>query len=229
MVKLEHGLINILLKFFFCSLYSPSLGLRLLSVFQALKMVMEKENWQLMPPDTIQVVSFPGLVGDGAALIVSSDRSPRSRLHEIRSVGQVVSGSKRGGFSYWKEKVNPFSSKLNGSYEEYSDSFHSNGSSTHGAGNTEKISQHAKSSSKSGDANHVNGTISEDENEDLHADFIDEDSQLPSRISKPIHSRHNSLHATDEDMTAQTGSSLSLLRYALDSSVLTLYNAIIST
>ncbi|EYU37015.1 hypothetical protein MIMGU_mgv1a001212mg [Erythranthe guttata] len=179
----------------------------------ALKMVMEKENWQIMPLDTIQVVSFPGLVGDGAALIVSSDRSPSSRSHDSRSVRPVVSGSKRGGFFYWQEHGNPFSSKLNGSSEEYSDSLHSNGLTSQGSGNTDKIGRHAKSSPKSGDVNHVNGTtLSEDENEDLHADFIDEDSQLPSRISKPSHSRHNSLRTNDEDMTAQTGSSLSILR-----------------
>ncbi|KAL7153983.1 hypothetical protein ABFS83_04G204600 [Erythranthe nasuta] len=179
----------------------------------ALKMVMEKENWQIMPLDTIQVVSFPGLVGDGAALIVSSDRSPSSRSRDSRSVRPVVSGSKRGGFFYWQEHGNPFSSKLNGSSEEYSDSLHSNGLTSQGSGNTDKIGRHAKSSPKSGDVNHVNGTtLSEDENEDLHADFIDEDSQLPSRISKPSHSRHNSLRTNDEDMTAQTGSSLSILR-----------------
>lgn len=186
---------------------------RSLSGIQALKMVMEKEIWQIMPPDTIQVVSFPGLVGDGAALIVSSDSSPSSRLlHDSRSVGPVVSGSKRGGFSYWLENGNPFLSKVNGSSEEYSDSFHTNGLTTQGARNTDKIPQDTKSSSNSGDVSHVNGTISEDENEDLHADFIDEDSQLPSRITKPSHSRHNSLHGNHEDMTAQTGSSLSLLR-----------------
>ncbi|KAK6163455.1 hypothetical protein DH2020_000319 [Rehmannia glutinosa] len=177
----------------------------------ALKMVMEKENWQLMPPDTIQVVSFPGLVGDGAALIVSSDSSRSARsLHDSRSVGPVVNGSKRGGFSYWQENGNPFLSKLNSS-EDYSDSFHPNGSQE--ARNTDKIPQHTRTSSNGGDVNHINGTaLSEDENEDLHADFIDEDSQLPSRISKPSHSRHNSVRGNDGDMTAQTGSSLSLLR-----------------
>ncbi|KAK4440669.1 Syndetin [Sesamum alatum] len=179
----------------------------------ALKMVMEKENWQIMPPDTIQVISFPGLVGDGAALIVSSNSSRARLLHDNNSVGPVVSGSKRGGFSYWLENGNPFQLKLNGSSEEYPDSFPPNGLATQGAGNTDKTTQHTKSSLNSGDVNHVNGTtLSEDENEDLHADFIDEDSQLPSRISRPSHLRHHSSHGNNEDMTAQTGSSLSLLR-----------------
>ncbi|KAL8496480.1 hypothetical protein ACS0TY_020260 [Phlomoides rotata] len=179
----------------------------------ALKMVMEKENWQFMPPDTIQVVSFPGLVGDGAALIISSDSSPSSRLLlESRSVGPVVSGSKKGGFSFWLENGNPFLPKDNGNSEEHPNYFHSNGLATQGAGYTDKIPQHTKSPSGSGDVNHVNGTISEDENEDLHADFIDEDSQLPSRIAKTGHSRHNTLQGSHENMTAQTASSLSLLR-----------------
>lgn len=182
-------------------------------------MVMEKENWQILPPDTIQVISFPGLVGDGAALLVSSDSSPRSRLlHDSKSVG-VASGSKKGGFSYWIENGNLFLPKVKASSEEHFDSSQSNGLATQGSGNTDKITRHTKSSSESGDMNRANGTIPEEENEDLHADFIDEDSQLPSRITKPTHSRHNSLRGNNEDVTSQTGSSLCLLRYALNFSI----------
>ncbi|KAL2557427.1 hypothetical protein Fot_02166 [Forsythia ovata] len=182
----------------------------------ALKMVMEKENWQIMPPDTIQVVSFAGLVGDGAALIASSNNSPKSQLLQSnRSVGPVENRSKRSGFLHWLERGNPFSSKLNGGTKENSDSFQLNGSTMHGeSGNTDEISQNSKSTQKSSAGNHVNGSasLSEDENEDLHADFIDEDSQLPSRISKPNHLRHHSSRLNDEGMRAQTGSSLSLLK-----------------
>ncbi|XP_075485165.1 uncharacterized protein LOC142524892 isoform X1 [Primulina tabacum] len=181
----------------------------------ALKMVMEKENWQIMPPETIQVVSFAGLVGDGAALIISPDGSPSARLlHANRSVGSVVSESKRSGFSFWLECGNPFLLKQNVNSLEYSDSFHLNGVTTHGkSGNVNGKLRHIKISPESGDANHINGSpVSEDENDDLHADFIDEDSQLPSRISRPNHSRHQSSYGYDEDSIAQTGSSLSLLR-----------------
>ncbi|XP_041993947.1 syndetin-like isoform X1 [Salvia splendens] len=177
----------------------------------ALKMVMERENWQILPPDTIQVVSFPGLVGDGAALLVSSVSSPRAQLlHDSKSVG-LASGSKKGGFSYWLENGKLFLPKVIGSSEEHFDSFQSNGLATQGSGNTNKIPRQTKSSSEV-DTNHVNGTTPEEENEDLHADFIDEDSQLPSRISKRGHSRHNSLSGNNEDSMAQTGSSLSVLR-----------------
>ncbi|KAF5744797.1 hypothetical protein HS088_TW07G00377 [Tripterygium wilfordii] len=39
----------------------------------ALKMVLEKESWLTLPPDTIQSISFAGLVGDGAAIIIPSN------------------------------------------------------------------------------------------------------------------------------------------------------------
>lgn len=175
----------------------------------ALKMVMEKESWQILPPDTIHVVSFAGLVGDGAALIVASDRSTNSRsLNNSRLLDTDASGSKWIGFSYWNENGNPFLSKLNSSSEEHSNSFQHNGMAARGEAEEKLL--HSNSSSPSGNAKHVNGTMSEDENEDLHADFIDEDSQLPSRVAKPSHSRHYS--SGNEDMTAQTASSLSLLR-----------------
>lgn len=162
----------------------------------ALKLVMEKENWLIMPADTIQVVSFSGLVGDGAALIVSSDSSSTRLFHGNRLL-DPISGTNKGGFSYWLDNGNPFLSKSNGGSEEYPNSVHSNGFTTQGTG----------------DVSHANGpTLSEDENEDLLADFIDEDSQLPSRVSRPGRSRHNSLCGNDDDVTAQTGSSLCLLR-----------------
>ncbi|KAL1544406.1 syndetin-like isoform X1 [Salvia divinorum] len=172
----------------------------------ALKMVLERETWQILPPDTIQVISFPGLVGDGAALLVSSVSSPRAKLlHDSKSVG-LASGSKKGGFSYWFENGKLFLPKVGGSSTE-----HSNGLATQVPENTNKIPMQTKSSSDV-DTNHVNEIIPEEESEDLHADFIDEDSQLPSRITKPGHSRHSSLRGNNEDSMAQTGSFLSVLR-----------------
>ncbi|KAL7202104.1 hypothetical protein ACSBR1_033724 [Camellia fascicularis] len=181
----------------------------------ALKMVLEKENWLKLPPETIQVVSFAGLVGDGAALIVPSARNSSNKrvLHSNKSADSVETGPKKSGFSYWLKSGNPFLVKL--SSKEYHDSFSLNGSNSgESDGKINENSQSDKFSPKTNDANHVNGSnsVSEDENEDLHADFIDEDSQLPSRISKPNHSRNNSSHCNDEEMTAQTGSSLCLLR-----------------
>lgn len=179
-------------------------------------MVMEKENWLTMPPETIQVVSFAGLFGDGAALIVSSNRiSNVQLLRANKSVNEGETGSKRSGFENWLKSGNPFSPELSNSPKEYSDSFLPNGSSVPGeAGTTLEKSLLNKATSKTAGGQNFNGNaaFSEDENEDLLADFIDEDSQLPSRISKPNHSRSHSSHWNDEEMRAQTGSSLSLLR-----------------
>ncbi|XP_060169687.1 uncharacterized protein LOC132600494 isoform X2 [Lycium barbarum] len=181
----------------------------------ALKMVLEKENWLILPPETIEVVSFAGLVGDGAALIVSSETPPNARRLQVRkSVHPIqTDSSQRNGFSSWLKGGNPFLPKLNGSSREYLDSSLLNGSAMQESGNSNEDSLD-KSSLRNSDVNHVNGTtnLSEDENEDLHADFIDEDSQLPSRISKPGHSRSRSSHWNNEQIKEQTGSSLSLLR-----------------
>lgn len=179
----------------------------------ALKMVLEREHWLILPPETIEVVSFAGLVGDGAALIVSSRTSPNARQLQVRKPVDPIqtNSSKRNGFSSWLKGGNPFLPKLNGS--QYLDSCLPNGTAMQESGNSNEDSLD-KSSLRNSDANHVNGNtnLSEDENEDLHADFIDEDSQLPSRISKPGHSRSRSSHWNNEQIKEQTGSSLSLLR-----------------
>lgn len=174
----------------------------------ALKMVTEKENWLLMPPETIQVVSFAGLVGDGAALIVAHERNPQTRLlNTSKAVDAFGTGSRRSGFSEWLRNGNPFLQKLRSGSKEGSESL-SNGSEM--AAETGNL----RGSQMECDGDDKNGTasVSEDENEDLLADFIDEDSQLPSRISKPKHSRERSPNFNDAEMRAQTGSSITLLR-----------------
>lgn len=180
----------------------------------ALKMVLERENWLILPPETIEVVSFAGLVGDGAPLIVSSETSPSARLLQVRKPVHPIqtNSSKRNGFSSWLKGGNPFLPKLNGSSREYLECL-PNGSAIQESGNSNEDSSD-KSSLRNSDVNHVNGNthLSEDENEDLHADFIDEDSQLPSRIAKPGHSKSRSSHWNNEQIKEQTGSSLSLLR-----------------
>ncbi|KAK9279860.1 hypothetical protein L1049_013542 [Liquidambar formosana] len=183
----------------------------------ALKMVLEKENWLRMPPDTIQVISFAGLVGDGAPLIVSFDgNSANARaLHSNNSADSAENSAKKNGFSHWLESGNPFLKKLTCTSKECYDSNLLNGAiSGEPDGKVNEILHSDKSSPRNNDVNHMNGTSSvlEDENEDLLADFIDEDSQLPSRISKPNIPRNHSSHWNDEEITAQTGSSLCLLR-----------------
>ncbi|MBA0745151.1 hypothetical protein Gogos_007738 [Gossypium gossypioides] len=180
----------------------------------ALKMVLERETWLRLPLETAQIISFAGLVGDGAPLIAASDgRSSNSRvLRADKSANKVDTGAKKSGFSPWLRNGNPFLLKVSSSHKEAHNSSPLNGTtSIEYEGNADNI--HGDVSPR-GDENHIHGanSISEEENEDLLADFIDEDSQLPSRISKPNLSRICSPHFSNDDFTAQTGSSLCLLR-----------------
>ncbi|GLT80830.1 hypothetical protein SLA2020_522440 [Shorea laevis] len=180
----------------------------------ALKMVLEKEIWHTLPPDTIQVIGFAGLVGDGAALLVPSDgNSSNKRTHYSgKSANLIHTGAKKSGFSHWLRSGNPFLVKLTNTSKE------SHNSSLLNGGEYDVASPHNLHgdivSPRNGDINHTNdnSSVPEEENEDLLADFIDEDSQLPSRISKSSILRSHSSHYNNDEITAQTGSSLCLLR-----------------
>ncbi|WCJ41648.1 Syndetin [Euphorbia peplus] len=171
----------------------------------ALKMVLERENWMKLPSDTVQIISFAGLVGDGAPLIVSSDH------HSHKSLNSIGSATKNG-FTSWLRNGNPFLPKLLRTPRGGSpSSLHGPFSSEYDGSISDNCHGETVSQQRS-DQNHRNGTPTlEDEDEDLLADFIDEDSQLPSRISKPL-SRTNSVHSKNDDTSAQTGSSICLLR-----------------
>ncbi|KAL2897195.1 Syndetin, partial [Bienertia sinuspersici] len=179
----------------------------------ALKMVLEKECWQKLPPDAIQVVSFAGLVGDGAPIIASSGVSSMNDglLRSNKSLPSAESGPKQSGFCQWFNAGNPFPMKVSSPIYCHTSSPFVNGASDslepYGT-ITEYETQ------KSSNTNHRNGetSILDDENEDLLADFIDEDSQLPSRISKSHLPRNHSSQWRDDEVAAQTGSSLCLLR-----------------
>ncbi|XP_076887068.1 uncharacterized protein LOC143537115 [Bidens hawaiensis] len=168
----------------------------------ALKIVLEKESWCTIPPETIQVVSFAGLVGDGAALVIQSG----SREFQSKKSAELMKISlKQTGFSHWINNGNPFCPKT--ASKEFDDP------STYEETNEDCNSKN--NSSLNIDENHHsnNGRVDpEDENEDLLADFIDEDSQLPSRIPKPNHSRRHSSAWSIEEMEAHTGSSICALR-----------------
>lgn len=183
----------------------------------ALKMLLEKETWLKMSSDTIQVISLAGLVGDGAPLIAPTDidRVKMSELHSKKSSDSVDTGNQRTRFSYWLTIGNPFSSKLTCGTKDCSNPALLNGPKFSGQPDGKDIDLlDSERVSLDIDRNHVNGnkSVLEDENEDLLADFIDEDSQLPSRISKPIIAKNHSAHWTNEDITAHTGSTLCLLR-----------------
>lgn len=179
-------------------------------------MVLERENWLIMPPDTVQVISFAGLIGDGAPLLVPSDRnSSRARvLHFDKSVKSVDTAAKKSGFSHWLKNGNPFLIKLMHSSKEGHYSNQLTGAVCSECEHFNDNLYDDKISPRKSDASQLNGTNSvlEEENEDLLADFIDEDSQLPSRISKPKVHRSNASSLNDEECAAQTGSSICLLR-----------------
>lgn len=180
-------------------------------------MVLEKETWQKMPSDSIQVISLAGLVGDGAPLLTPSDfdRIKVSVLHSKKSPDSVETGDRETGFAFWLKIGNPFSSKLCGT-KEFSNPSPLNGPkvSSETDGKIIDIWHIEKAPPRISDRGHANGnkSVLEDENEDLLADFIDEDSQLPSRISKPTLPRNHSSYWNNEDITAHIGSALCLLR-----------------
>ncbi|XP_019199330.1 PREDICTED: syndetin isoform X3 [Ipomoea nil] len=178
----------------------------------ALKLVLEKENWLILPPEVTQIVSFAGLVGDGAALIASTSNSLDTRLGHAHKSKYLAQTNKRSGFSNWLKNENPFLVKLNSNTNEHTDSYFPGSPREVGSSNGSSFKKDSTQEDHAENNTNGSASLSEDENEDLHADFIDEDSQLPSRISKPSHSRHRSALSNDEEMTAQTGSSLTLLR-----------------
>ncbi|KAL6641424.1 hypothetical protein ACP70R_019605 [Stipagrostis hirtigluma subsp. patula] len=161
----------------------------------ALKMVLEKESWTIMSAEASQIISLAGLTGDGAALISPTGRSSSLPINCYRGYFTTANpGKQKDGFASWLKVENPFSSKLeNGSVESPRSDMplHASAGNSHGNGNNSSF---------------------DEENEDLLADFIDEDSQLPSRILKPKIVKGNSSHWKDGDISSQTGSSLSLLR-----------------
>lgn len=178
-------------------------------------MVLDRENWLIMPPDTVQVISFAGLVGDGAPLLVHGNSTHARMHHSDHSLKLVDTGTKKSGFAHWLKDRNPFLVKLLPPSKEGQSPTNLNGA-IYGEfdGNFSDEFGGGKVSSTKNDLGHSNGTnpAKEEEDEDLLADFIDEDSQLPSRISKPKPGRNHSSYWNDEENTAQTGSSICLLR-----------------
>ncbi|KAJ6739637.1 hypothetical protein OIU74_004404, partial [Salix koriyanagi] len=181
----------------------------------ALKMVLEKENWLKLPPDTVQAISFAGLVGNGAALIVPSHgSSSKAKLHHsTKPVNSIDATIKKSGFTSWIKSGNPFLPKLISTSVEGQSSLLNGATAGEYDGHANDSYHGDQASPHSSGASHKNGTpVSEDENEDLLADFIDEDSQLPSRISRPKVPKSNFSYCKDDEISSQTGSSLCLLR-----------------
>ncbi|XP_068645855.1 uncharacterized protein [Aristolochia californica] len=184
----------------------------------AFKMVLEKETWLKISPETIQVIGLAGLLGDGAPIIAPSNGTDTKisvlPSRKLSDAGEMC--SQKNGFAQWLKLGNPFSSNLTYASNESPDHpLLING--TMGScvidGKQTDVPLNNCHSIKTVVGSHMNGNSPvDDENEDLHADFIDEDSQLPSRISRPQNARNQSIHSNNADITAYTGSSLCLLR-----------------
>lgn len=182
---------------------------------QALRMVLEKESWVKMPAEALQVISLAGLIGDGAPLIVPSvgNTNTLSALNSKKLHDPAFTGKLNNGFACWLKLQNTFSSKLaSGSKESPKAHLLFNGSMASDLADGHAVDHDNIMSAKGHSGINGSSSLLEDENEDLLADFIDEDSQLPSRISKPMPARKNAAKWNDEEVSAQTGSSLCLLR-----------------
>ena len=188
---------------------------------EALRMVLEKETWQQISPETIKAVNLAGLVGDGAPLLASSHLG-LSRELRLNSK-EEESKDLHAGFSQWSNRGNPFRHKKTHTPKGDDCSLNEVSMSTvsylidkggagcvgNGALVIETLGKRSYGNGKS-----VEGGEEEDENEDLLADFIDEDSPLPSRVSNPtLKGSTSSKNWKHEEIEDLTGSCVSLLRW----------------
>lgn len=177
----------------------------------ALKMVLEKETWVKISSDATQAISLAGLVGDGAALITPVSMANLSLPHSKKNA--LERGEQKNGFAHWLRTENPFLARTASPRDSSVTSILPNGTSPDLSDRkTTDVLQFPNklNGSQNSPAVRSNSNL-EDENEDLLADFIDEDSQLPSRNPRTDCSPSTS-HWNDEDISTQTGSSICLLR-----------------
>jgi hypothetical protein len=158
-------------------------------------------------------VNLAGLTGHGASLLQTPATKNDIDTNSNGRGEKTISGISRAGFADWVKKGNPFTEKgqSHGALKPVKgDGDDANGMSK--AGGTAVENNGA-----------VEGEDDEDiENEDLLADFIDEDSQLPGRLyhnyqkgSSTRDKRDQSQAAGGDKGVMLTNSSVSVLRFAL--------------
>ena len=177
-------------------------------MLQILRMIVEKELWEQLSSVALKSVNLAGLTGHGASLVRPSapnDATPGS---------QGIEGTiPRAGFAEWIQKGNPFSEK--GLQSSSSKSAERSSVKANGVDNLVVAANGAVKAEEDED----------DENEDLLADFIDEDSQLPGRLYHKFHKStstrdmKDSQAAGDDQTLVLTNSSVSILRYSSYSEV----------
>ena len=168
-------------------------------------MVVEKEFWQPLSSLVLKSVNLAGLTGHGASLVRASISGESHRASQGRR--SLSSSAEKAGFADWLQKGNPFAEKSQYSSaipkEVDGDAVKVNG--------FDKVGAVANGTVKSEDGE-------DDENEDLLADFIDEDSQLPSRLYHNFRKGATSTEAKGSQASSEdkslvlTNSSVNILR-----------------
>ncbi|EFJ24849.1 hypothetical protein SELMODRAFT_442305 [Selaginella moellendorffii] len=143
---------------------------------EVLRMMLEKEPWQRVPSGFLKSLNLAGLTGNGAPIVASTtSESMMLKPGEKLEVQQ--------GFTEWLRKGNPFTESRIADVS---------------SGKLDG-SPHGKMPSN------VTPKEEEEENEDLLADFIDEDSQRPGRLETKS-------NAGDDERITLTSSSINMLR-----------------
>lgn len=168
-------------------------------------MIVEKELWQPLSSLALKSVNLAGLTGHGASLVrpSMSGESPGAS----QGPNSFGTGGGKSGFADWLQKGNPFGEKAQHSpaitKEVDGDAVKVNG--------IDKVGVVANGSVKSEDEE-------DDENEDLLADFIDEDSQLPARLYHNFRKSTTAVEAKSSQGSSEdkslvlTNSSVNILR-----------------
>lgn len=167
-------------------------------------MIVEKELWQPLSSLALKSVNLAGLTGHGASLVRSSMSGESSGAQGPSSLS---SGAGKVGFADWLQKGNPFAEKA-----------------LHDPASTKVVHQGAVKVNGVDKVEVVVNGVSkgedeeDDENEDLLADFIDEDSQLPGRLyhnfkkSATVMEAKSTQGSSEDKNLILTNSSVNILR-----------------
>ncbi|KAJ7561332.1 hypothetical protein O6H91_03G024200 [Diphasiastrum complanatum] len=205
---------------------------------EVVRLMLEKETWKELPGDALKMLNIVGLTGNGAPIFGGSSGivNPKSITKSITS-GSLLDtfqsatgrsgekGMQQTGFLQWLERGNPFSERRThnsaskaGVEKSLDDKLER---ATWDAQPVPELhgSNLVKENNSSGTLSNENSRDpEEDENEDLLADFIDEDSQQPSRLYSSVRSELSASGSINkqlsgyDDLLTLTGSSIAVLR-----------------
>ncbi|XP_024374840.1 uncharacterized protein [Physcomitrium patens] len=173
---------------------------------EILRMHVEKELWQPLSSLALKSVNLAGLTGHGASLVRPSvlGENPVSS----QGPSSLRAGAQKTSFADWLRLGNPFTEKA-----------------LHSPVTTRVVDGEAvKVNGVDNGEVMANGGVKveeeeDDENDDLLADFIDEDSQLPGRLYHDFRKSSNPMEAkniqgsNEDKQLVLTNSSVNILRY----------------